>query len=260
MKFFVFESFKPGFANEIEKFGDAYENRGDFTPSEIWLRQVGLRFQKIDMTQMAEFRIQDFTKRYSGARGTYTTNLKYKSDELTPEEIERSYREALTVSEEVYKDIEEAYNRLDSFGYSTDDKIKILRGGNVKSEDIYRIVNGMDFKPFKRGLSATTGEQYQEFTVGKDESQIKREINQMKRGTPTEAITASRFERERNRIKNDERKGRTPKDKLLMNMDVVSRAQMLIDMGVNQDRSLYFEYKRKGVITKDVRMLLRRAR
>ena len=260
MKFFVFESFKPGFANEFEKFANAYADRGDFTPSEIWLRQAGLRFQKIDMTQMAEFRIQDFTKRYSGARGTYTTNLKYKSDELTPEEIERSYREALTVSEEVYKDIEESYNRLDSFGYSTDDKIKILRGGNVKSEDIYRIVNGMDFKPFKRGLSATTGEQYQEFTVGRDESEIKREINRMKRGTPTEAITASRFERERNRIKNDERKGRTPKDKLLMNMDVVSRAQMLIDMGVNQDRSLYFEYKRKGVITKDVRMLLRRAR
>ena len=259
-KYFVAETFKPGFMNEADKLSNAYKGRGDFSPSEVWLRQLGLRFSKIDMNQMAEFRIQDFTRRYSGARGNYTTNLKYKSDDLSPEEIERSYLDAIKEAEAVYSDIEEAYNRLDSFDYSTDDKIKILKGGNVKSEDIYRIVNGMDFKPFKRGLAQTTGEQYKEMSVGKSDKEIRDSIRLMKRGSAAEKLTASRFERERNRIKLDERKGRSERDRLLMNMDVVTRAEMLIDMGVHRDRRLYREYKKKGVITRDVRMLIRRAR
>ena len=259
-KFFVFETFKPGFMNEADRLIDAYKGRGDFSPSEVWMRQIGLRFSKIDMTQMAEFRIQDFTKRYSGARGNYTTNLKYKSDELSPQEIERSYLNAISEAEAVYADIEEAYNRLDTFGYSTEEKIKILKGGNVKSEDIYRIVNGMDFKPFKRGLAQTVGEQYKEMAVGKTDREIKDEIRKLKKGNSAERLMASRFERERNRIRLDERKGRNERDRLLMNMDVVTRAEMLIDMGVHRDRRLYREFRRKGVISRDVRMLLRRAR
>ena len=81
-----------------------------------------------------------------------------------------------------------------------------------------------------------------------------------RKGSAAEKLTASRFERERNRIKLDERKGRSERDRLLMNMDVVTRAEMLIDMGVHRDRRLYREYKKKGVITRDVRMLIRRAR
>ena len=258
--YFITETLKPGIANEYEKFADAYKGRGDFSPAEIWMRQAGLRFSKIDMTQMAEFRVQDFTKRYSSARGNYTTNLKYKSDELSPAEIERSYQNALSEATAVYSDIEEAYNRLDSFGYSTEDKIKILKGGNVKSEDIYRIVNGMDFKPFRRGLAQTTGEQYREMSVGKDARQIKAEIRKLKKGNASERLLGGRFEREQSRITLDERKGRSERDRLLMNMDVVTRAEMLIEMGVHRDRRLYREFARKGVISRDVRMLIRRAR
>jgi len=258
--YFVMETLKPGVANEYEKLMDAYKGRGDFSPAEIWMRQAGLRFSKIDMTQMAEFRIQDFTKRYSSARGNYTTNLKYKSDELSPQEIERSYQNALSEASAVYKDIEEAYNRLDSFGYSTEQKIKILKGGNVKSEDIYRIVNGMDFKPFKRGLAQSTGEQYREMAAGKSDAGVRDEIRKLRRGSASERLMSKRFDRERNRIALDERKGRSERDKLLMNMDVVTRAEMLIEMGAHIDRRLYREMARKGVITKDVRMLIRRAR
>ena len=56
------------------------------------MRQMGARLTKIDFNQMAKFRVQEFVQGYSNARGSYTTDAKYKADQLTEEQLEQSYQ------------------------------------------------------------------------------------------------------------------------------------------------------------------------
>lgn len=254
---FTQETFKPGAFNEAEKLVRAMRGRGDYSMGEILARQAGARLTKTNLDQMAKYRVQDFARRYSEARGKYTTNLKYNPKGMGPEEMERSYQEAIAEGKAAFERMQEAYNRLDPFGYTQDEKIKILREGGVRSQDVFRIVRGMDYEPFKRGLVRTTGEMYTEAVAGKDPSEIKRYFRELSRGTPEERIMSSRLSREYNRRINDERKGRTEEDRLLLNMSILERADMLIAMGANMDRALYREMRRKGIINKDVRAILR---
>ena len=254
---FTQETFKPGAFNEAEKLARAMRGRGDYSMGEILARQAGARLTKTNLDQMAKYRVQDFARRYSEARGKYTTNLKYNPKGMGPEEMERSYQEAIAEGKAAFERMQEAYNRLDPFGYTQDEKIKILREGGVRSQDVFRIVRGMDYEPFKRGLVRTTGEMYTEAVAGKDRAEIKRYLRELSRGTPEERIMSSRLSREYNRRINDERKGRTEEDRLLLNMSILERADMLIAMGANTDRALYREMRRKGIINKDVRAILR---
>ena len=254
---FAQETFKPGFANEYGKLERALKGRGDYSMGEILARQAGARLTKTNLDQMAKYRVQDFARRYSEARGKYTTNLKYNPKGMGPEGMERSYQQAIAEGKAAFDRMQEAYNRLDSFGYTQDEKIKVLREGGVRSQDVFRIVRGMDYEPFKRGLVKTTGEMYTEAVAGKDPSEIKRYFRELSRGTPEERIMSSRLSREYNRRINDERKGRTEEDRLLLNMSILERADMLLQMGANVDRALYREMRRKGIINKDVRAILR---
>lgn len=257
LKYFANETFRPGAFNEAEKFARAFAGRGDYSMGEILARQAGARLTKTNLDQMAKYRVQDFARRYSEARGKYTTDLKYNPRGMGPEQMERSYQEAIAEGNAAFERMQEAYNRLDPFGYTQDEKIKILREGGVRSQDVFRIVRGMDYEPFKRGLVKTTGEMYSEVVAGKDRDEVKRYLREMSRGTPEERIMSARLSREYNRRVNDERKGRTEEDRLLLNMSIVERADMLIAMGANIDRALYGEMRRKGIINKDVRAILR---
>lgn len=255
MTFFAMETFEPGALREAEKFMKAFEGSSDFTPQEVFMRQLGLRFQKTNFDQMAKFRIQDFSRRYSSARGKYTTNAKYKN--LTPEDLERSYRDAVQESQAAFERVQEAYNRLDSFGYTSEEKIKILREGNVKSSDIYRIVRGMPFKPFPRGVNLSIGEEYSELFSGLSDRDVNKSIAELRSGSTKDRLKAKRFQTEFRRRKNDERRGRSEEDKLLMNMSIAERAEILKEMNAHRDRKLMNEFKRKGVINKDVNLLLK---
>lgn len=257
---FLAESFKPGFVAEGQRFYEALKT-DDPTLSfqEVLLRQFGLRYSKTNLTEMAQFRIQDFTKRYSSARGKYTSDLKYKSGQMTPQQIEASYQEAVSESAKAYERIEEAYDRLGSFKYTLEEKIEILKKGNVKSADIFRVVRGMPYQPFSRERQLSTGELFSEQLEGKSRNEIRRRINELRRGDATDKLLAKRFQAENTKRLNDVRRGKTPEDKILMNMSVKERADALISMNVHRDRTLFREYQRKGVISRDVGMLLREA-
>lgn len=253
--FFGKETFEPGAIREFNKLIDSLKGQGDFSTKEVLLRQVGLRFQKVDIPEMAKFRIQDFSDRYSAARGKYTGAVKHK-DARGDEQV-RLYREAVEEARVAFDRVQESYDRLDGFGFSKEEKIKILREGNVKSSDIFRIVRGMPFKEFPMEIKLSTGEQYSELFMNMSRSDINREIKQMLRGSPEERLQARKFREEQRRRYNDERRARNEEDKLLMNMSVRERADILKELGVQIDKSLMKEYKRKGVISKDVSTLLK---
>ena len=251
---FGIQTFEPGISKEGIKLTRAIGGRGDYSVNEILLRQVGLRYQKINVSDMAKYRIQDFSRRYSSARGEYTTALKYK--DLSPQGQQAAYERAVSEQKAAYDRVQEAYNRLDSFGYSSDEKIDVLRSGNVKSSDIYRISRGMPFKAFQPGLAKSTGEQYSELFDNKEPSFIRKEISRLRKGSKEDKLQAARFFSEFKRRSSIKRKGRSKEDQLLMNMSIAERAEILADMNVLGDRSLYNEYKRKGIISKDVNTLL----
>lgn len=89
-----------------------------------FLRQIGARITKIDFNQMAIRRVQDFAERYSDARGNYTTDYKYKflENKISEDDINRSYQEGVKNAEAAFLRIEEAYSRLDSLGFSVEEK------------------------------------------------------------------------------------------------------------------------------------------
>jgi hypothetical protein len=226
--------------------------------SEVLMRQVGARFTKIDFDQMAKRRIQDFVERYSDARGNYSTDFKYKFKEgrMTQDDIDRSYKLAVENAEVAFDRIEESYNRLDSFGYSRDEKIELLKSAGVRSIDIFRITKGMDFEPFKKGATESIQEQYDAKMAGKNQSQRIRVIQRMKSGSIEDRLKGDRFIAEDKRRLNNKRYGRTAQDLLLMNLSTADRADLLRQMNAHIDRSLFNEMRRKRIISDEVAALL----
>tara|TARA_R100001591_G_C4353224_1_gene183647 strand:+ start:692 stop:4402 length:3711 start_codon:yes stop_codon:yes gene_type:complete len=257
LKEFAFETFRPGFINEGSKFLKAFQGLGDYSMLEIGMRQVGARLTKVDFNQMAKFRVQEFVQGYSNARGRYTTDAKYKSDQLSENELEQSYRRAVKQAEASYNRISESFDRLKAFGYTEEERINVLREAGVRSTDVFRIVSGMDFQPFQRGVQKTTGEQYSEIAEGKSRAETLAEIRELRRGDAKSRFLAESLEREHNRRINDEKRGRTPQDKLLMNMSILERVRVLRDIGAHRNSAMFYEFKRKGVINKEVAKLLR---
>jgi len=259
LKEFAFETFKPGFVNEGSRLYKASKGLGDYSVEEVLMRQMGARLTKVDFNQMAKFRVQEFVQGYSNARGSYTTDAKYKADQLTEEQLEQSYRRAVQQAEVSYDRIAESFERLKAFGYTEEDRINLLREAGVRSTDIFRIVRGMQFEPFQRGVQKTLGEQYTEIAEGKNRRETLAEIRALRSGDAQSKFLAESLQREHNRRINDEKRGRTPQDKLLMNMSILERVRVLKSMGVHRNRALFSEMKRKGVINKEVGKLLRSA-
>ena len=253
------KTFEPGIMRGIDRLDSATEGTGDFTIPEVLMRQVGLRFTKIDFNQMAKRRLQDFVDRYSEARGNYTTDFKYKFSEgrMTEDEIERSYQNGIENAKVAFDRIEEAYNRLDSFGYGRDEKIDLMKSAGVRSADIFRITKGMDFEPFKKGVPESIQDQYDRIIEGKTRSEKVSELKKLYGGDAADRIKAERFREEMKRRQTNEKYGRTAQDLLLMNLNASDRADLLIQMNAHIDRSLYLEMRRKRIITKDVERLLR---
>jgi hypothetical protein len=254
----IFETFKPGIMREIENLEGAVEGTGDFTLSEVIMRQVGARFTKIDFDQMAKRRIQDFVERYSDARGNYSTDFKYKFKEgrMNEEDIERSYQVAVKNAELAFDRIEESYNRLDSFGYSRDEKIELMKSAGVRSADIFRITRGMDFEPFKKGATESIQEQYDAEMEGKSQSERIRVIQKLKSGDIKDRLKGDRFIAEDKRRIRNLRYGRSAQDLLLMNLNASDRADLLRQMNAHVDRSLFNEMRRKKIISNEVAALL----
>ena len=257
LKEFAFETFKPGFYNEGSRLYKASKGLGDYSVEEVLMRQMGARLTKVDFSQMAKFRVQEFVQGYSNARGSYTTDAKYKADQLTEEQLEQSYRRAVEQAEVSYDRIAESFERLKAFGYTEEERINLLREAGVRSTDIFRIVRGMQFEPFQRGVQKTLGEQYTEIAEGKNRRETLAEIRALRSGDAQSKFLAESLQREHNRRINDEKRGRTPQDKLLMNMSILERVRVLKSMGVHRNRALFSEMKRKGVINKEVGRLLR---
>lgn len=257
LKEFAFETFKPGFVNEGSRLFKASRGLGDYSIQEVLMRQMGARLTKVDFNQMAKFRVQEFVQGYSNARGSYTTDAKYKADQLTEEQLEQSYRRATEQAEVSFNRISESFERLKAFGYTEEERINLLREAGVRSTDIFRIVRGMDFEPFQRGVQKTIGEQYTEIAEGKNRSETLAEIRELRSGDAKSRFLAESLQREHNRRINDEKRGRTPQDKLLMNMSILERVRVLRSMGAHRNRALFAEMKRKGVINKEVGRLLR---
>ena len=255
----ISKTFEPGIMRELDRAFAAVDETGDFTMSEVLMRQVGLRFTKIDFNQMAKRRLQDFVDRYSEARGNYTTDFKYKFTEgrMTEDEIERSYQNGIENAEVAFDRIEEAYNRLDSFGYDRDEKINLMKSAGVRSADIFRITKGMDFEPFKKGVPESIQDQYDRTIEGKTRAEKVSEIKKLYGGDAADRMKGERFRAEMKRRQTNEKYGRNPQDLLLMNLNASDRADLLIEMNAHIDRSLFLEMKRKRIITKDVERLLR---
>lgn len=263
LSYAIGKTFEPGVMREGLKFADAIQGQGDYTFGEVLMRQAGARLTKIDFNQMAIRRVQDFSERYSDARGNYTTDYKYKflENKISEDDINRSYNKSIESAEAAFSRIEEAYSRLDSLGYSVDEKIEVLKRGNVRSADIFRIARGMPFKPFAKGVVESTQEKYDARVGGKTEQESKTYIKRMSKSPDrSDRVLAEKFFAEFNRRKDNVRRDRTKLDLLLLNLNAADRAALIIEMGHHTDPKLVHQYKRKGIISVGVNDILRASR
>ena len=132
-----------------------------------------------------------------------------------------------------------------------------MKSAGVRSADIFRISKGMDFEPFKKGITESIQEQYDEQMQGKSKAEKVSVIRKLYSGGAADRMKADRFRAEDKRRRTNQKYGRSAQDLLLMNLSASDRADMLKEMNVHLDRALYLEMRRKRIITKDVEMLLR---
>ena len=171
---------------------------------------MGARLTKVDFNQMGKVQVQEFVQGYSTPEDPTQLTQKYKADQLTEEQLEQSYRRVAEQAEVSYNRTFESFERPKAFGYTEEERINLLREAGVRSTDIFRIVRAWTCRSDKsaedpgRAVHRNRRRQEQETCA----------IRELRTGDAQSKFLAESLQREHNRRINDEKRGRTPQDKL----------------------------------------------
>ena len=249
------DAFQPGISRELKRAFEAAEGKGDFTPKEVFARQLGLRFNKFDMNEMVRFRFQDLMDSESGYKGKYSVARDY--GELNEEDLEREYQQANEGAKIAYDKMTELYNDMTThFGFSESEATELMldSGSKLSKKNAFRIINGLPYKEFDRQKPLTNFEKFDAFAVGRDDKQIRQGIRDMQKEN---ALEAQKLGAEYKRRIKAERRNIPPYYQTFLSLDVQERANFIAELGLDKNISELRKLQRYGIYNQNVEYALR---
>ena len=251
--YFVDQSFTPGILRESNKAFDtkkaiAAGETPDLTYKDIARRQLGLRFNTLDIAESAGFKIKAFkdtanqiNSRYSSARD---------NDNLSPENLEKEYNNANAKRTANMQKVLELNSSLQSLGYNEEQRVKVLKDANLSSREIIGILDNT-ITPLKKEKSITTTdifeEEYSQLSKGDFYKQM-RVLYKQKESTLAKSLI-----QKYKQVQREKKLKLNSKEKIFRNMSTEERADYLIN-----NKNLYNNYRKKGLVTKGVIKEIRR--
>jgi hypothetical protein len=247
LKYFIAESFRPGVSREFKKFAKAKRGAGDLTLKEVGQRQLGLRRNAFDLNKSAGFAVGRSNDPAKNEAASYYSLIKHK--EPSAQEANAAYERAERINQESFSALTRNMESMKQLGFSEGEIIDAMKAGGVSSKRILSLLNGR-YKPLPRVKLPSTSERYDELTG--NVAQKRKQIMEIAR---EDRALGKRLMQNLKREQSDKRRGISPKESLMMNMDVGERASMIAN---HPNPSGYLrEMQRKGIATKQVVELVR---
>ena len=260
------EAFETGAQRELQKLEAAYNSdKSLYTKSEVWMRQFGARFQKIDLARQITFNLQDLADAQSAYKGDYTKAKRYELPEgrINEEQLEERYQLNNNRNRKVYEKMVKTYrDTLQYSGLSKEevDNIFMDNRSNLSSQNKIAIMSNLPYKDIPREIIMTQREQYDTMfgdgTHINDYSdvQIRTRINSYKRTDKLKYKTFKRIYDADKRI--DGAKNMSNIEKLIKKLSVYDRAIIIKDLGLDSYPHLS-KLRRLGIYTDEVKEVMR---
>ena len=260
------EAFETGASRELQKLEAAYNSdKSLYSKSEVWMRQFGARFQKIDLARQITFNLQDLADAQSSYKGDYTKAKRYELPEgrINEEQLEERYQLNNNRNRKAYEKMVKTYrDTLKYSGLSKDkvDEIFLDKRSNISSQNKIAVLNNLPYKDIPREILLTQREQYDTmFGDGTNindysDKQIRSRINSFRR---TDKLTYKTFKRIYEADKRiDGAKNMSSTEKLIKKLSVYDRAIVIKDLGLNNHSALR-KLRRLGIYTDEVKEVMR---
>lgn len=265
LNYVISESFETGTQRELQKFKEAYSGKGLFTKGEVWARQFGFRFQKLEVDRYVSFKLQDLSDAQSEYKGDYTKAKKYEFTEgkINEQELEERYQLNNERSRDIYNELSKTYREtVSQSGLSKDQVDEIFTGSrsNLSSKNKIAILSGLDYTNMPRELVVTQQEQYDTmFGLDTDinnynDFQIQKQIKSFQRTDPNKHRAFQRIYKNAKKV--DGQRNLTTVQKLLKKLSVYDRAIMIKDLGLDNRQELD-KLRRLGIYTDQVKQTMR---
>jgi len=190
LNFFISESFKPGFARELDKVINTMDAKNpDYEMGDLVLRQAGLRFNKIDVERSATFAIRESASNAQRVQSKY--NRLVESEDATPQQIQSAYAEANRIRKDNLSKVRTHYQSLITLGESQESAFKIMKDAGVKTKDILS-VDKNTYLPMETDPKKSVAENYDEMFTDKSKKFIRKEIIRVSKNDPRLALQLKR--------------------------------------------------------------------
>jgi hypothetical protein len=244
------DTLRPGAQNTFERWSDTLAGRGERTVRDNALRLLGFRDTTWDAGKSFQSKIYTINEPIKEAqRRYYSERRKLEDNRTSQEEVQKSYEENNTARKLQMNIIREHYRNMgmEPWAYSVDERISLMKEAGFSSSAILDIVDGR-YTDIPKVPQESTADMYDNLkgSTTKDKLVAIKEVRETDPG-----LAKKLFNYHKRLISLDKRKI-TEREKLIAVMDGARKVDYLIEMGVHTNRALLEEYKRKGIINKDV--------
>jgi hypothetical protein len=248
-KYFMRESFRPGFMREYDKLEKAVRGAGDLTIGDISARQAGYRVNSLTIPESARYRIakeatniRESTKRYNSAINP--------NRELSPQQIEAEYQRSNSDRQEAIGRVRRHNQNLATLGYNESQRIAILKDSGLSSRDVLSVMTGIDIN-LRRDRKITSSILWDEQLAGKSRDEQMASIRAIAKDDP------SMGRKLMNRMRSEEkqrRSGVSDLDALILNLDPDGERAMFLSNMVDKrsPNAKIREWQRKGLVTPEI--------
>jgi hypothetical protein len=182
-------------------------------------------------------------------RRYYSERRKLEDNRTSQEEVQKSYEENNTARKLQMNIIREHYRNMgmEPWAYSVDERISLMKEAGLSSSAILDIVDGR-YTDIPKVPQESTADMYDNLKG----STTKDKLAGIKEVRETDPVLAKKLFNYHKRLISLDKRKITEREKLIAVMDGARKVDYLIEMGVHTNRALLEEYKRKGIINKDV--------
>ena len=245
--YFVNETFKPGAVREGNKIVDSLvSDDPKYNFAEIMKRQLGNRIVKFNVEDQVRHKIRHDSKAMRNLKSDYTTARDYR--DLTPEALAKVYKDSNEVRARVFEQLSTKYEGLRRLGYTEGEIIDVLKEGGISSKDTIGVLDGQ-YVPIPINRTESTSELFDKSIATLPRAQQISKMREVSQGNP---LVFKKLVTEFKRRIKESRLNLDSRDKLIKNLSVSDRADMIMD-----NPSLFQEFYRKGLISKSVLLELK---
>jgi hypothetical protein len=244
------DTLRPGAQNTFERWSDTLAGRGERTVRDNALRLIGFRDTTWDAGKSFQSKIYTINEPIKEAqRRYYSERRKLEDNRTSQEEVQKSYEENNTARKLQMNIIREHYRNMgmEPWAYSVDERISLMKEAGLSSSAILDIVDGR-YTDIPKVPQESTADMYDNLKG----STTKDKLAEIKEVRETDPVLAKKLFNYHKRLISLDKRKITEREKLIAVMDVARKVDYLIEMGVHTNRALLEEYKRKGIINKDV--------